>query len=429
MPTFLELDESRLRDAVVILDIDGTITHDKNESIERNVEEKIRRIARHAHLYLSSNGDLARTKRFADQLGVGFVDTRHKKPNRRVLESISHDGVRRIVIGDKALTDGLLALNTGAEFIPVARIRHERDSNAARAMFVIDDIASSGIRRLFPLLQYIVLMRPIQWIKNALVFAPLFFAGGIFSAEKLFNTGIATAVFCLLASAMYILNDIHDREQDRLHPTKRGRPIASGAISVSAAYTFFACLLILAASGMWLIQSALPVFAVYFALNALYSRYLKHVAVLDVILVAVFYILRVIAGGVAANVFISPWIVLVVFFGALFLAVGKRRVEFARSARRKVLESYSQGALDFMLVSAATLSVISYGIYTVFGGHSEYAVYSTLFVCTAILLLLNRMYRSDADAEYPESLVFKDRLVLGITCAWALFMFILLYLP
>lgn len=427
MRTFLELDEARLRDAVVIIDVDGTITHDKHERVEREIEDKIRRIASAAHVYLSSNGDIARTERFAAQLGVGYVDTHHKKPSRRVLESIAHDGVRRVVIGDKALTDGLLAINTGAEYIPVKRIRHSDDTIATRVVYALDDIAELIVRRAFPALPYIVLLRPLQWIKNTLVFTPVFFAGLVLDGSSMAAAAIAAGIFCAVSSSMYILNDIADRDHDASHPTKRGRPIASGAVPVGRAYALFALLAAAAGAGLYAMPALIPALGAYVALNVAYSYWLKHIAVVDVMLVSLFYVLRVIAGGAAAAVYVSPWIVLVVFFGALFLTVGKRRAEHGRASKRSVLNSYSRAALDHMLAGAATLTVTAYGLYSILGGHSPYTVYSTFFVFGAVFRLYNRMQNDDGSAEYPETLMFKDRWVFALMCAWAVFMLILLY--
>src|SRR3989338_3929086 len=135
MKTFLEIDEEPLRGAVVIIDIDGTLTHDKNSELEPRILEKVLRMGRSAHVYLSSNGRVARTRAIAQKAGVSFIDTAHRKPSRRVLENIAHEGNRRVVIGDKALTDGLFAVNIGAEFLPVSRIRHSDDSLPIRISY------------------------------------------------------------------------------------------------------------------------------------------------------------------------------------------------------------------------------------------------------------------------------------------------------
>jgi decaprenyl-phosphate phosphoribosyltransferase len=424
MKTFLEIDEAQLRDALVILDVDGTITHDKHTVVDRSIEEKIRRIASHSHVYLASNGELERTKRLAEVLGVRVLESTHRKPNRRVMESVTHEASRRIVIGDKVLTDGLLAVNIGATYIPVHKMRHNTDSFFVRLAYAIDDFAGMLMRSIFPLLSYLALMRPGQWVKNGLVFAPAFFAADL-SLGTLTLSAWAGLAFCTAASAVYVYNDIKDVDQDRKHPIKRYRPIAAGTVSVRGAYMLLALLVAAAAA----ISAYVPLLGIvvlsYLAGNTAYTLVLKRVAVLDIVAVALFYVLRVIAGGIAAAIYVSPWIILCVFFGALFLVVGKRRAEFARGSRRSVLDMYSQKSLDIMLGLSATLAVTSYGVYSVLGAPSPLAVYSTFFVAAAIGRLLNMMYLSDSGAEYPESLVFKDRWVFCLALVWLLYEYLI----
>ncbi len=427
MLSFEDLDEHALSGALVILDVDGTLLPDKGDVLERHVGEKVRRLAQTTELFLFSNGHRERTRSLAKEYGAGFIDSTHSKPSRRVIEGIARDGKRLIVIGDKSVTDGLFAANVGAEFVPVRRIRHAGDGAAIRLIYIMDDIASSTVRAVFPMLPYVILMRPLQWIKNILVFAPVFFASEATQPGIIMRVGVAAAVFCAVSSAMYIFNDLRDVEQDRLHPAKRSRPIASGAISVAAAWTMFGLLLALAVIGFFMLPAIVPAILAYAFGNILYSTLLKNIAIIDITAIAFFYVLRIIAGGEASATYVSPWIILCVLFGALFLVVGKRRAEFAHSSRRAVLASYTHTTLDMLLAASATLAVTSYGLYSVLGAHSPYAVYSTIFVFAAVFRLLNRMYAADEGAEYPETFIFKDRWVLGLGAAWMIFMLILFY--
>ncbi len=429
MRTFLELDEGAVRGSVLIVDIDGTLTHDGGEEFDAEVLKKLSALALGAEVYLCSNGPRERTRNLASRAGVSFVDTIHRKPSRRVLEGFLRTGKRLIVLGDKALTDGLFAANIGAEYIPVKRIRHANDSLSTRFIYAVDDMVGYVVRAFFLALPYLILMRPLQWVKNLLVFTPVFFAGTAFIAEDLFAACVAAILFSFVSSATYIFNDIKDVEQDKLHSTKRLRPLATGVISLFEAWLLFSALLIAGVIGIAFIPALAPVLIVYISLNILYSAFLKHVAVAELLLVAVFYVLRVWAGGAAAETYISPWIVSCVFFGALFMIVGKRKAELLQRAKRRVLAFYSDSFLSGLLIASAVLAVSSYSLYAFIGSHSPLVLYSAPLVFLALYRLTTRLlHPGDGEAEYPETLVFKDRVVLGVTFLWVVFMFILLYL-
>lgn len=426
MKDFTEVDERDYAGAIVIIDVDGTLTHDRGADFSSEVRQKITQIAKVADVYLFSNNHRERTEEFARQIAVKTIDSSRRKPSSKVLEKLPVDK-RVFVIGDKLLTDGLFAAAIGASYVQVVRIRHEDDRHRVRFSYALDDTASL----LRPLVMYfwplVLLLRPQQWVKNLLIFAPLFFAGEALQIDIVRHATIAFVVFCASASAMYIFNDLNDVEADRQHPKKRLRPLAIGALSHARAWGLFCTMLVIAIGGLLLIPAATPIVAAYVIGNILYSMALKHVAVLDVLFVALFYVMRIIAGGTSTDTYVSPWIIMCVFFGALFMIVGKRRAEFIQRTKKRVVEMYSQLSLDIMLATSSTLAIISYGMYSVLGNSSEYAVYSTFFVIAAIFMLLNRMYRSDELAEYPEILVFKDRGVLLVTVLWVLYMGVLFY--
>lgn len=274
---------------------------------------------------------------------------------------------------------------------------------------------------------YIRLMRPWQWVKNLLVFAPLFFAVEVFHLEPLTKSLLAFTAFCLVSSLIYVVNDIYDRDQDKLHPTKKNRPIASGETSVQNATVLMGILAIFGGIVLWFVPNIIFLIILYVVLNVLYSLWFKHTAVLDVIFVSIFYIIRLVVGGIAAAIYVSPWIILCVLFGSLFVIVGKRRAEFYRESKRKVLNFYSVTSLDFMLGSSATLAIISYGIWTVIGHNLPNLVYSVIFVIFALFKLLNNIYMHPEDAESPELMVFKDRYILFSFILWALYVFVIFY--
>ncbi len=269
-------------------------------------------------------------------------------------------------------------------------------------------------------LAYLALIRPKQWVKNLLVFAPAFFAGALLDAA-IFNTSLlAFVAFSLAASAVYVVNDIIDREQDRAHPRKKERPIASGRVSIREAYVLTVALLIPVAAILAYAPPLIPVIAGYMLLNALYSAWLKHVAVIDILLVSAFYLLRLAAGSAVTLIPLSPWIILCAFFFALFVIVGKRRAELRHESRRRVLEEYSKEALDYMLAASAGLAIVSYSLYTVIGREGPYLIWSTLFVVAAIFEAMNRMYRVPDEAEAPEKLLLKDPVMLVSFFLWGI---------
>ena len=201
----------------------------------------------------------------------------------------------------------------------------------------------------------ILLLRPAHWVKNVFVLAPLVFAQKLTDPEAVHLALQAFVAFCLASSAVYIFNDIRDRAEDRLHPLKRNRPLAAGTVSVQAA----AMLAVAVAAGALAIGARLGtgfllVLTAYLVLNQLYSLSLKHVVILDVMVVSLGFVLRVIAGGIAIAVQISAWLLLCTFFVALFLAFSKRRHELMlltddASGQRPVLSRYSPAFLDQLI--------------------------------------------------------------------------------
>jgi decaprenyl-phosphate phosphoribosyltransferase len=375
-------------------------------------------------VYLCSNTkEKDRIRRLADLTGTQVLATEFSKPNRRIIESIpDREDKKIVVIGDKRLTDGRFAKNIGAEFIPVSRILHHSDSRSIKATYMLDDSYHA-------IVSYVRLMRPQQWLKNLFVFAPIFFAGTVFHQGILEKALLAFIAFCTTASAVYIFNDIADRQKDALHHAKRTRPLAAGDVSTGGALVLSLVLLAISVLMLSYIPDAAFALLGYLVLNVAYSFSLKHIAVVDIVLIAVFYVLRILTGGYATATYVSPWIVLCVFFGALVLIIGKRRAEFAHVSRRAVLEGYSKTALDYLLAISATLAIVSYALYTAIGSHSPLVIYSTVFVIVAIFRIVNRLY-GDAtpEAEYPETLLFKDRPALIAFLLWALYMFGALYI-
>ncbi|MDP3645611.1 MAG: decaprenyl-phosphate phosphoribosyltransferase [bacterium] len=430
MVRFTELNPRAFEGAVVIVDIDGTITNDRNPAVELSAKHQLRAFATYAHVYLCSNGhDTGRFRELARDTGTTYLETLFKKPDIRILESIpNRAGKRLFVIGDKQLTDGRFAKKIGAVFIQTARITHSSDRATVMLTYALDDLYAFGMRALRSVAPYVELARPLQWVKNLLVFSPIFFANQAFDLKILGGGVLAYIVFSLAASAVYVMNDLVDVEHDRLHPRKRHRPIARGDVHETKAVAFIAVLLSAIIAALAFVPALLPIALLYIGLNALYSFKLKHIAVVDILLVSMFYVLRVVAGGVATGLPLTPWIILCVLFGALFIIIGKRRAEANRATHRAVLDTYSKDALDAMLNVTAGLSIISYGLYSILGHDSPYLVYSTIFVAFVFFRMLNHIYLRPHDAEAPEKLVFKDRWILGSFAAWVVYVFWVFYL-
>lgn len=280
-------------------------------------------------------------------------------------------------------------------------------------------------------------LRPAQWVKNLFVLAPLVFAGELDDRAHLLRGIAIFAAFCLASSAIYLVNDIRDREADRRHPLKRHRPIASGALPVPVAGG--AALLLLAAAAALarpLGTGALVVLGVYAGLNLLYSAGLKHVVILDVMIVALGFVLRVLAGGFAVQVGVSSWLLLCTIFLALFLAFSKRRHELVllsedAAGQRRVLEDYSPAFLDQMINVVTAASVVSYALYAVAPEtkerfHSELLVYTVPLVLFGIFRYLYLIYQAPGERNPTEAILtdvpFLLNMVLwGLAVVWIVY--------
>ena len=323
MKTFLEIDTKNFNNSLMIIDVDGTIVPDKCKSISSEIINKIKELAERNKIYLCSNGSPENARIFAGLTNVSAVSV--KKPFYGKVPKINNF-TKTIVLGDKYLTDGLFAKFIGAEFLKIKHIRSPNDSFFTKLSYAFDDL-------IWVILPYFQLICPWQWIKNLLVFAPVFFVGGILNDVLLANTFIAFITFCLASGGVYALNDIFDEDQDRLHPKKIQRPIASGKVSRKGAYWFIGILAILIAVLFYFSPALILPVGFYIILNGAYSVWLKHIAVVDILCVSIFYLLRIFAGATAISVSPSPWLLLCVLFGSLFVIIGKRRAEYRHDVR------------------------------------------------------------------------------------------------
>ena len=277
--------------------------------------------------------------------------------------------------------------------------------------------------------------RPLQWVKNLLVFLPLLFAvdlvwepGDLSTLLPYVPRLVALfAAFCALSSAIYILNDLADREVDRRHPTKRARPIASGSLPSWLAGAALAALAVAGMAGLyWISAPALPLIgAIYLVANVGYSLRLKRVALVDVMIVAGGYVLRAVAGAVAVGAAPSPWLYAVTAAGALFIVIGRRYAEARLAgqdpeAQRATLSHYAPPLGGQLLILSATTALVSYTLYTVEADNLPDNNTMLLTVPLAIFGLFRYLYllNNSRDAESPELLMLRDVPLLLAIAAW-----------
>lgn len=428
MTRFSALDPARFSNSVVVVDIDGTLMPASGRGVAPGEDSILQRLKSVATVFLFSNRpDAERNIRIAASLGVPLISSPRKKPHPAVLEDIIVPGKETFVIGDKVLTDGLLALFTGATFVHVERVSHVDDAFLDRAISFFDDIVATVFSILSRAVPYIRLVRPMHWVKNGLVFAPLFFSGAFLHPDAFATTVIAFATFCALASAVYILNDIRDVEADRAHPIKRMRPIASGRVTNTQALATLFTAVIATGIGAVYVPAIMPALFLYAILNVVYSCGAKHIPVLELLLVSSLYVVRIIGGGEAAQVPVSIWIVLCTFFGALILISGKRLAEYRHVSRRSVLNTYSQTMLRYVVVGSSLSAMISYLGWSVFSAGESVLLLSNICVAVALARVSYLITSGQVGAERPETLVFKDWIVLGSFFVWALFLLRVFY--
>ena len=280
------------------------------------------------------------------------------------------------------------------------------------------------------ILSIIKLMRPHQYIKNFFIFLPLFFALKITDIQLFTNAFIAFVAFSLIASAIYILNDYHDIEEDREHPKKKNRPLASGEINKFQAIIM---MLILSLVGFSLIAflslEATFIFAIYVTLNIAYTFYLKHIAILDVIIIAIGFVLRLFIGSAVTDIALSMWIVLMTFLLALFMALAKRRDDIliyldTGKKMRKVIDGYNLQFLDTAMSIMASVVIVSYVMYTsssevITRINSEYLYITGIFVILGIMRYLQVAFVLK-DSGSPTKIVLKDRFIQFTLIGWIL---------
>ena len=278
-------------------------------------------------------------------------------------------------------------------------------------------------RRRSPARAALAAMRPRQWPKNLLVFAGIVFAAQLGDPVRWAEALAAFVAYCAVSSAAYLLNDVRDVEQDRLHPVKRQRPIARGELSVKAALILAVALAAgaLAIAG-WLGLASVAFLVGFAALQVAYSFGLKHVVLVDVFVIAGLFVIRAAAGAAAVDVRISPWLLLCTVLLALFLALAKRRGELVlvgarETPGRPVLEGYSLELVDQLVSVVAASTVIAYSLYTFTARDSKALMVTIPFVIFGIFRYLLLVHRDDLGEE-PEQVLLTDVPILVDIALW-----------
>ncbi|MFY0675453.1 MAG: UbiA prenyltransferase family protein [Bacteroidia bacterium] len=286
--------------------------------------------------------------------------------------------------------------------------------------------------------QYAKLLRVNQWVKNGFLFLPIFFDKQLLNLDVLKLNFFGALSFAFASSVIYIINDYFDREKDRLHPKKKFRPLASGAINPLPA--FIAALICLGISGalVYSIQSLdfLIVLSIYLVLNVLYSSGLKHVSLLDIFILAFGYVLRVYAGGFATNIAPSEWLILMSLLLALFLALAKRRddvILFQASGKkaRKAIDGYNESFFNTALSMLGGILVVTYSIYVLSGQtqarfQSEYLYLTVIFILAGVLRYL-QITLVEHDSGSPVKLLYTDKFLQITIFLWLLCLYLIIY--
>jgi len=285
----------------------------------------------------------------------------------------------------------------------------------------------------------IISLRPDQWTKNLIVFAALIFAVKLLDPAALALASAAFLIFCVLSGCVYLINDVSDREADRQHPLKRLRPIASGALGVGTALAWAIGLSVVALAAAYALR---PLFALtaaaYLALFVWYTRTLKHVVILDVMSIAIGFVLRAVAGGLVIGVPISDWLLVCTILLALFLGLAKRRHEITMladgaSGHRRILEEYDPYLLDQMIAIVAAATLVVYIIYCASPETAErfgtpLLVLTTPFPIYGIFRYLYLVHRKHGGGS-PSDLLLRDRPLLSCVALWGLAVVTIIYRP
>lgn len=289
------------------------------------------------------------------------------------------------------------------------------------------------------MLKYLKLIRIKHWLKNILVFLPLFFSLNLFNEKMIINVIISFLVFSFTSSIVYIINDINDIEKDKLHPIKKNRPLASGAISKTKAIIVTILLIAITTALIYCLytfSNNIFVFiipAIYLGVNILYSFGLKNIPIIDVSIIVLGFVLRVMYGGISINVEVSKYLYLMIIFGSFFLGFGKRRNEIIKNGdkSRKVLSMYNKEFLDKNMYVALALAVVSYTLWCVDPTTIERIGNDYIFWTIPLVMIILLLYSLDIEGNShgdPIDVVLSDKKLIIAVIIYILAMGGILYL-
>jgi 4-hydroxybenzoate polyprenyltransferase len=287
--------------------------------------------------------------------------------------------------------------------------------------------------------QVIRSLRPEQWTKNLIIFGGLLFGQRLFDLHSVVYATAAFAVFCALSGVVYLLNDVADRDADRRHPLKRRRPIASGELSISTALAAAGLIGVAAVAVAFWLHTEFGILATaYVALLAFYSGPLKHVVIVDVLTIAIGFVLRAAAGAAVIDVPISNWLLFITILGALFLALSKRRHELVlladdATSHRPILQEYTPYLLDQMIAVVTASTLVAYAFYTVNPEtvekfHTTRLALTLPFLLYGIFRYLYLVHQKEGGGS-PAAMLLNDRPLLVCVALWALAVALIIYGP
>jgi 4-hydroxybenzoate polyprenyltransferase len=287
------------------------------------------------------------------------------------------------------------------------------------------------------MLAYVKLVRPKQWAKNLFILIPAFFSGHAFDIQLYPMLLLGFASFCMIASAVYILNDFNDRESDRLHPTKKQRPLATGDANVVVSMILMVALLCGGLSLAWHLNfNFLILLLTYYMLNVAYTLHLKNIPILDIFIVASGFLFRIYSGGILANIYVSHWLAIMVFLLSLFLALAKRRddliIRVDNQFIRKSSRNYNLEFVNACLSAFSGIIIVAYIMYTIspevtdrLGTNWLFA--TTIFVVAGLMRYLQITF-VEGKSESPTTVLYQDKFILTTLLGWLLAFYLIIYI-
>jgi len=275
--------------------------------------------------------------------------------------------------------------------------------------------------------ELVITARPTHYTKNLVIFAGLIFANQLFKMDALIKSIITFIAFSLISSAVYFINDWFDRDYDQFHPIKKNRPIAQGKLNLSTVLMTSISLIFISLLLLFYFTHKIPVFISigYILINVFYSKWLKHIVLLDIFIISIGFILRVVIGAIAIEVEISDWLLLSVFFLALLLAASKRRYEYIKFCHehvntiRKVIVDYDINFLNFLISILAGCTIISYSLYTILNDKYSNMIFTLPLVVYAVVRYLYIIFKNQAGGKLEKELI-NDKHILSSVILWGI---------